>query len=75
MIFDLEEMDHEDSESMTKQFVSPNSFKKFLQLVIITKSYSFNDLFICSEQVHLARLACFTGLAQLMPDVSLKKFE
>ena len=27
MIFDLEEMEHEDSESMTKQFVSANSFK------------------------------------------------
>ena len=28
--------------------------------MIITKSYSFNDLFIYSEQAHLARLACFT---------------
>ena len=75
VIFDLEEMEHEDSESMTKQFVSANSFKKFLKLVIITKSYSFKDLFICSEQAHLARLAFFTGLAQLMPNVSVKKFE
>ena len=52
VIFDLEEMEHEDSESMTKQFVSANSFKKFFKLVIITKSYSFKDLFICSEQAH-----------------------
>ena len=52
MIFDPEEMEHEDSESMTKQFVSANSFKKFLKLVIITKLYSFKDLFICSEQAH-----------------------
>ena len=75
VIFDLEEMEHEDSESMAKQFVSANSFKKFLKLVIITKSYSFQDLFICSEQAHLARLVFFTGLAQLMPNVSVKKFE
>ena len=47
MIFDLEQIEHENSESMTKQFVSADS--SWNLALKIAKSYSFKGLFVRSE--------------------------
>ena len=57
MIFDLEEM-----EQLRKHDKAVCFSGQLLELALkIAKSYSFKDLFVCSEEAQLARLACSTA--------------